>query len=285
MLPKVFSLRTFADPRVRCSVICFMAAVVVAATSFFYISLTIWHAALVFLILPSFLLPINGWKLWQYSLQSVILGLVFTYSLLIAYWIHDRKLSIFFSYMTCLSMFHYLEFFFTALTSLATLECSSFLLDHSLMYWVAAVGSWVEFFMEYFLFPQVKVIYVSFFGLFMVIIGEVFRKLAMVHAGSAFTHVVVRYRRVNHVLVTNGVYSLVRHPGYAGWFIWCIGTQVLLCNPICVVLYAITAWFFFKERIFYEERLLLQFFGDHYRVYQKNVPLGIPFIRGYSSET
>uniref|UniRef100_A0A0N5A8M0 Protein-S-isoprenylcysteine O-methyltransferase n=1 Tax=Syphacia muris TaxID=451379 RepID=A0A0N5A8M0_9BILA len=152
------------------------------------------------------------------------------------------------------------------------------------MYWVAAVCSWVEFFLEYYFFPQFYSAIISVIGLMMIITGEVFRKLAMVHAGNGFTHRIIRYKRPKHELVTNGVYSLVRHPGYTGWFIWCIGTQVLLCNPICIVIYAASAWLFFRDRIYDEERLLLQFFGQQYRAYQQRVHLGMPFVRGYHLE-
>ena len=30
----------------------------------------------------------------------------------------------------------------------------------------------------------------------------------------------------------------VRHPGYLGWFIWAVGTQVLLCNPLSMISFA-----------------------------------------------
>lgn len=30
-----------------------------------------------------------------------------------------------------------------------------------------------------------------------------------------------------------------------------------------------------------EEKYLIKFFGDEYREYQKNVPIRIPFIKGY----
>lgn len=43
----------------------------------------------------------------------------------------------------------------------------------------------------------------------------------------------------------------VRHPSYLGFFIWSIGTQVLLVNPICTVGYAIVTWRYFAQRIRY----------------------------------
>ena len=39
-----------------------------------------------------------------------------------------------------------------------------------------------------------------------------------------------------------------------------MGTQVLLCNPLCAVAYTLAAWRFFADRIPYEEHLLASFY-------------------------
>lgn len=31
----------------------------------------------------------------------------------------------------------------------------------------------------------------------------------------------------------------VRHPGYLGWLLWAVGTQVLLCNPVTTIAFAV----------------------------------------------
>ena len=72
----------------------------------------------------------------------------------------------------------------------------------------------------------------------------------------------------------------LRHPSYFGWFWWSIGTQVLLCNPLCAVVYAGAAWHFFKVRIPYEEALLMNFFPGQYQQYMARSYIGIPFIKG-----
>ena len=82
-------------------------------------------------------------------------------------------------------------------------------------------------------------------------------------------------------MVTSGVFSYVRHPSYVGWFLWSLGTQIVLLNPICLILYGVVSWLFFNERIYIEEHSLLRFFGDDYSDYQKKVPSGIPFVRGF----
>lgn len=51
-------------------------------------------------------------------------------------------------YFLFLSMFHFTEFVFTALTNRRTLRPDSFLLNHSVGYWLAASISWIEFLIE-----------------------------------------------------------------------------------------------------------------------------------------
>jgi len=50
-------------------------------------------------------------------------------------------------------------------------------------------------------------------------------------------------------LVDSGFYSFSRHPSYFGWFWWSIGTELLLCNPICFIFYTYASWNFFNDRI------------------------------------
>lgn len=56
--------------------------------------------------------------------------------------------------------------------------------------------------------------------------------------------------------------------------------QVVLCNPVCGVAYALTVWRFFRDRTEEEEISLIHFFGDEYLEYKKRVPTGLPFIQG-----
>lgn len=185
-------------------------------------------------------------------------------------------------YLMALSFFHLSEFVSTALFNQIEVSTDSFLINHSWEYGLAMLVSWFEFFIELAICPSIKInLYLRFFGLFLVMFGEVFRKLAMYTCGTNFNHYVQERRKNDHILVKTGIYSLVRHPSYFGWFYWSIGTQILLANPICFILYAISSWKFFKARITYEEFHLLKFFGKEYSQYQKQVTTGIPFITGY----
>lgn len=184
-------------------------------------------------------------------------------------------------YLCALSFFHFSEYIMTALYNADKLSIDSFLLNHSKEYKLAAVASWIEFLIELFLFPALKTkLLVSFLGLVMVVFGETLRKVAMMTAKSNFTHLVQFKKRENHVLVTSGIYGWCRHPAYVGWFWWSIGTQLILCNPICFICYLAASWKFFKERIWDEEASLLSFFGEEYINYQRRVGTGLPFING-----
>ena len=119
-------------------------------------------------------------------------------------------------------------------------------------------------------------------GIVICLCGEILRKLAILTASKSFNHIVQYHKNEDHVLVTHGVYGLCRHPSYAAWFWWCIGTQLILANPLCTLIYAIVSYKFFYERILVEEITLLQFFQEKYLEYQRNVPTtGLPFVKGY----
>lgn len=222
-----------------------------------------------------------GWRTRWNTAQASFLGGIFTLSLLCAYSTSNLYLSIFAWYLACMAAFHYGEFLITALTNRSNLNSTSYLLDHSFAYWAAAVTSWVEYVLEVRFLPILKNVALSYVGLTLIVSGEILRKLAMIHANGGFTHMIATEKRPKHKLVTNGVYSFIRHPGYLGWLLWCLGTQVMLCNPLCLILYLLIGWNFFNERIYWEERYLACFFGTEYIQYQKNVPVGIPLIKGY----
>ncbi|KAK4373455.1 hypothetical protein RND71_008839 [Anisodus tanguticus] len=146
-------------------------------------------------------------------------------------------------------------------------------------YLLAMIFSLIEYVIELYFFPGLKEYWwISNLGLALVVLGEIIRKLAIVTAGRAFTHLIKVYHEEDHQLVTDGIYRFVRHPGYCGFFIWSIGTQIMLCNAISTVGFAVVVWKFFSGRIPYEEFFLKQFFGSDYEDYMRKVPSGIPLV-------
>jgi protein-S-isoprenylcysteine O-methyltransferase Ste14 len=84
--------------------------------------------------------------------------------------------------------------------------------------------------------------------------------------------------RNEHRLVTEGVYSRVRHPMYSAFWLWALAQAFLLPNwiagPAGVVGFG-TLFFLRLER---EERLMLETFGDDYRRYMARTARIIPGI-------
>jgi protein-S-isoprenylcysteine O-methyltransferase len=74
-------------------------------------------------------------------------------------------------------------------------------------YLVALVLSMVEHALESRFAPGLKgQAFVSYVGLAMVVLGEGFRKLAVVTANKSFTHDIKVDKRQEHKLVTHGIY-------------------------------------------------------------------------------
>jgi protein-S-isoprenylcysteine O-methyltransferase len=217
---------------------------------------------------------------YQVAVRSLFLGCVFGSGLILT--LHSPpSWTVFGWYLCILSFFHYSEYLTTSVINPHLVSLDSFLLNHSKEYGIAAVSSWVEYHVERYFFPENKVLFViSYTGLLLCLTGEFIRKLAMLTAGRNFTHLIEFNKSEGHVLVTSGIYGLCRHPSYLGWFLWSVGTQLVLCNPLCLIAYTYASWTFFSDRIFEEEITLLNFFGEDYIRYQSKVPTGLPFISG-----
>ena len=143
--------------------------------------------------------------------------------------------------------------------------------------------------------------------------GQALRSMAMIQASTNFSHMVAHHKVANHRLVKEGVYAYVtfrtpfpervltfdhrwfRHPSYTGFFYWAVGTQMVLQNHVCFVVFISILWRFFYYRIRCEcprlppgsklkgsqtdeESRLINFFGDEYREYCKTTRTLIPFI-------
>jgi len=221
---------------------------------------------------------------YQVAIRSLGLGLVFGIAILVSL-LAPLSVVVFGWYMCLLSFFHFSEYLTTALINPRSLSLDSFLINHSREYTIAAVLSWTEFWLEWLILPELKQIFcLSILGVMLCVGGEFIRKLAMFTAKTNFSHVIQVHKEEGHVLVTNGIYRYWRHPSYVGWFWWSVGTQIVLCNPLCLCGYIVASWNFFNERIMEEEIILLNFFGEDYLRYQKTVPTGLPFITGFRVE-
>ncbi|CAE6416853.1 unnamed protein product [Rhizoctonia solani] len=183
-------------------------------------------------------------------------------------------------FMAVWAFFHWAEFAVTAGWNREKLSVDSFLLDNGMTYHIAHAAALTEFFVTKFFWPNSKSrTAITIAGIILVIIGQTIRSLAMIHAASNFSHTVATYKLVTHRLVTDGIYSISRHPSYTGFFYWGLGTQLVLQNPVTFVLYVVLLWRFFSARIRAEEHYLVRFFGQEYIDYRAKVGTLLPLIK------
>ncbi|OJA13807.1 hypothetical protein AZE42_00517 [Rhizopogon vesiculosus] len=218
------------------------------------------------------------------STISFLLGCLFSLSLTLfitggisEHWWATYQLAFF---LAAWSAFHWGEFAVTAGWNRDKCSVDSFLLDNGAMYHVAHGVALMEYLITLYLKPSLKAhSYVSTIGVIMVVVGQTLRSAAMIQASDNFSHIVAFRKLPSHQLVTHGVYSMFRHPSYAGFFYWALGTQLVLQNPVSSIAYLFVLWKFFSRRIKAEEKALILFFGQDYENYRRRVGTKIPFIR------
>ncbi|KAI9001078.1 protein-s-isoprenylcysteine O-methyltransferase [Trametes punicea] len=217
------------------------------------------------------------------SVISFLLGALFFFGLLLfitngygQYWWSTRQLGFF---LAAWSAFHWAEFAVTAGWNRDKCSVDSFLLENGALYHIAHSVALLEYFITLYFKPEWKTYpYVTSIGVIATVFGQLLRSAAMIHAGSNFSHLLAFRKVEGHVLVTDGIYRWFRHPSYAGFFYWALGTQLVLQNPISFVFFAAVLWRFFYRRIRAEEAYLIRFFGDDYRNYKRAVGTKIPYI-------
>jgi len=86
-------------------------------------------------------------------------------------------------------------------------------------------------------------------GLAGALAGESLRIAAFFTCKSNFTHLVSFNKKQKHTLVTNGVYSIFRHPAYTGFFYYSVFSQLFLGNFITMLGFILALIHFFTKRI------------------------------------
>ncbi|SCU85930.1 LAME_0D03642g1_1 [Lachancea meyersii CBS 8951] len=188
-------------------------------------------------------------------------------------------------YLIAVSIFHFLEFYVTARFNPGKVTKDSYLFNNGKAYLFSHALAFSEALIESVFYPSWKsslhsntTFFISVLGLALLILGQYVRTAAMVTAGSSFSHQVKTSQNSDHSLVTDGIYARLRHPSYFGYFWWALGSQLWLLNPLSFAVFTVVLWRFFNGRIRFEERYLLQFFGQEYAKYSRKVGVGTPFI-------
>lgn len=99
------------------------------------------------------------------------------------------------------------------------------------------------------------------------------RQAWMYLKGKPYTHLEFK---------TPGPYKLVRHPLYVGWIMvfWAAPTM-----SVSRLVFALGMTVYILVAIRFEERNLVDYHGERYAAYRKQVPMLIPCVRGASSRT
>ena len=86
-------------------------------------------------------------------------------------------------YITSLCIFHFMEFFATAVYQPTSLSYNSYIVNHSTSYTVAAIASWFEFWLETYLFGSYKrPVFFIVIGVILVLAGQIIRTLGMIQS-------------------------------------------------------------------------------------------------------
>ncbi len=77
-------------------------------------------------------------------------------------------------------------------------------------------------------------------------------------------------------LNTTGIYSVIRHPLYAGNFFMWLGPVLFVRTPVFVILFLMIYWLYYERIMFAEEQYLRRKFGDLYDEWSEKVKAVIP---------
>ncbi len=111
--------------------------------------------------------------------------------------------------------------------------------------------------------------------------GLALRVAAMQQLGARFSPLVAVQKE--HTLETSGWYSRVRHPGYLGALLACLGTTLAFGSALAIPL-ALAMAGFQLARIRREEALLAEHFGADWRAYAARTGALFPRFGGASHE-
>jgi protein-S-isoprenylcysteine O-methyltransferase Ste14 len=110
----------------------------------------------------------------------------------------------------------------------------------------------------------------------MMIGGLTLRYLAAKTLGEFYTRTLLV--TPEQQVIEQGLYRVVRHPGYLGILIASVGAGLATANWIVIVTIMVTKFIGLGYRIYSEEEMLKAEFGDKYRAYMENTWRLIPFI-------
>jgi protein-S-isoprenylcysteine O-methyltransferase Ste14 len=131
-------------------------------------------------------------------------------------------------------------------------------------------------FSSYIHVPIINQVFISYIGLFIIVVGMAIRFIAIFTLGKYFTVDVTI--RDGHKIKTDGFYKIVRHPSYSGSLLSFVGFGISLNNWLSLTTVLSLVLFSFLYRIKIEEKTLIDQFGNEYLNYKKSTYRLIPWI-------
>ena len=113
-------------------------------------------------------------------------------------------------------------------------------------------------------------------SLIIMILGLILRMWSIYTLGNYFTmHLAIQKE---HKIIRKGPYRYLRHPSYVGAFLTYLGTTVFLHSWFSLMVAAVILSIAWLRRMHYEEKLLIDKFGEEYTTYCKTAKRAIPGI-------
>ena len=89
--------------------------------------------------------------------------------------------------------------------------------------------------------------------------------------------------RKGHTVISDGPYSLCRHPLYVGTFLLAVSGALFVDSPVILAAVMLLGAFYVLFTIPAEERYLCELLGDEYAAYRRQTPRLIPNFGHYHS--
>jgi len=115
---------------------------------------------------------------------------------------------------------------------------------------------------------------VSVIGILFIILGGIVTvtgRAQLSRFGSGIIHI-----EDDHALITTGVYKYIRHPIYAGGLLGIVGIYMSFRSLLTLTSVTVIYFLIMRHRISYEEKMLIEEFGDQYTDYMKKTKKMIP---------
>lgn len=147
------------------------------------------------------------------------------------------------------------------------------------MHWIAVL----DFSKGLWLFTQPSLVFlagtgkiwISVAGSVLIAVGGVIAASAVQTLGVFFDRLIIKEK---HHLVTNGLYSFVRHPVYLAYIFLYAGVAVAMQSLVALGVLILFGVPWFGAHIEIEENLLAKHFGERFTAYQQRTKKLFPFI-------